>query len=97
MSKYVVIVSIDVVVGRMDELKPLLLAHRDRCLKDEPGTLRFEMLCPKETENKLMLYEEYQDESAYQTHENGTSLARVVAETAGMAVNIDAVDCTVID
>jgi quinol monooxygenase YgiN len=97
LPKYVVIVTIDVVEGRMEELKPLLLAHRDRCLRDEPGTLRFDMLRPKETESKLMIYEEYRDEAAHQTHSNGASLARVGAETIGMVANIDTIDCTVMD
>ncbi len=94
LPKHVVIVTIDVAEGRMEEYKLLLLAHRDRCLKDEPGTLRFDMLYPKGAENKLMLYEEYQDAAAHQAHSNGASLARVLAETAGMAANVHAIDCT---
>jgi quinol monooxygenase YgiN len=97
MTRFVVIATVDVAEGRMEEIIPLLLAHRDRCLKDEPGTLRFEILRPNETENKLMAYEEYQDEAAFQTHSNGASLARVVAETAGMIANLDTVDCSIMD
>jgi quinol monooxygenase YgiN len=97
MPKHVVIVTIDVAEGRMEEYKRLLLAHRDRCLKDEPGTLRFDMLCPIGAENKLVLYEEYQDEAAHQAHSNGASLARAMAETAGMAANVHVVDCTMVD
>ena len=38
---FAIVATFYVAEGRVDEFLPLLLAHRDRCLKDEPGTLRF--------------------------------------------------------
>ena len=38
--------------------------QRARCLKDEPGTLNFEVLMPHDDNTKVMLYEVYQDEAA---------------------------------
>ena len=38
-DKFAIVATFDVAEGRMDEFLPHLLAHRDRCLKDEPGTL----------------------------------------------------------
>jgi len=37
MTKLAIIRTVEVVPGRMDEFLPLLMAHRARCLKDEPG------------------------------------------------------------
>jgi (4S)-4-hydroxy-5-phosphonooxypentane-2,3-dione isomerase len=97
MARFVVIATVNVVEGRMEELLPLLLAHRDRCLTDEPDTLRFEVLRPKETANQLLIYEEYLDEAAWHTHLHAGSFARVVAETTDMVdVSPEGIQCTVI-
>ncbi len=52
----------------MDAFLPLLIAHRDRCLEDEPGTLRFDVLRPRNKENSVLLYEVYADDAAFQVH-----------------------------
>ncbi len=95
MKRLAVVTTIDIAEGRMDEVVPLLLAHRERCLKDESGTLRFDVLRPKQAENKVMVYEEYQDDAAFQVHLNGDSLARVRSEAADMIAKIDSVHCTI--
>ncbi len=97
MARFVVIATINVVDGRMEDFLPLLLAHRDRCLADEPDTLHFQILRPKKPENQLLVYEEYTDEQAWQTHLQAASFTRVVAETAGMVdVSPEGMQCTVI-
>ncbi len=45
MANFAIVATFDVAEGRMDEFLPLLLAHRDRCLASEPGTLRFDVRC----------------------------------------------------
>src|SRR5262245_30721203 len=55
--KVVIIATIEVVPGRMNEYLPLILAHRARCLKDEPGTLALEVLRPQDEDNKVIVYE----------------------------------------
>jgi (4S)-4-hydroxy-5-phosphonooxypentane-2,3-dione isomerase len=44
MPKLAIVVTIEVTPGRRDEFLPLLMAHKARCPKDEPGTLQFEVL-----------------------------------------------------
>ena len=46
MSKFANVVTIEVASGRRDQVVTLLLAHKAR-LKDEPGTLQFEVLLPE--------------------------------------------------
>ena len=76
MSKFASVVTIDVAPGRRDQFLPLLAAHRARSLKDEPGTLQFEILLPNQDESKVLTYEVYRDDAAFEAHRNGASLAR---------------------
>jgi quinol monooxygenase YgiN len=69
--KFAVIGSIEVTPGSRDRFLPLLMAHRARCLRDEPGTLQFEVLLPRDDETKVLLYEVYRDEAAFTAHWNG--------------------------
>jgi len=52
MPKLAIIGTIDLVPGQRDQVLPLLMAHRARCLKDEPETLGFEVLIPAGDETK---------------------------------------------
>lgn len=50
---FAIVATFEIAHGRMDEFLPLLTAHRDRCLKEEPGTLRFDVLRPHGQENSV--------------------------------------------
>ena len=52
MPKLAIVATIEVAPERRDQLLPLLMAHRGRCLKDEPGTLQFDVLAPARTIQK---------------------------------------------
>ena len=97
MAKLAIVGTIEVAPGRRDQLLPLLTAHRARCLKDEPGTLQFEVLAPREDDTKVLLYEVYQDDAAFNVHRNGPSIAQWREETAGMIVKISGTRCTLVD
>ena len=56
MSKFANVVTIEVTPGRRDKVITSLLAHKTR-LKDEPGTLQFELLLPKDDDTKVLSYE----------------------------------------
>jgi (4S)-4-hydroxy-5-phosphonooxypentane-2,3-dione isomerase len=91
------VVTIEVATGRRDQFLPLLAAHKARCLKDEPGTLQFEILLPKEDDTKVLSYEVYRDDAAFEVHRNGPSLAQWREETAGMVVRFHGTRCAVVD
>ncbi len=93
MPKFAVIGTIEIAPGRTQEFVPLLMAHRARCLHDEPGTLRFDVLLPQEDATKVMLYELYRDEAAFDTHWNGPSLARFREEAARMIASVSGSRC----
>src|SRR5262245_13044914 len=96
MSKFANVVTIEVAPGRRDQVVALLLAHKAR-LKDEPGTLQFEVLLPKDDDTKVRMYEMYRDAAAFEVPLNGSSLAPGQEETTGMVVNLLGVRCAVVD
>ena len=89
--------TIEVAGRRRDQLLSSLAAHKARCLKDEPGTLQFEILVPNDDDTKVLSYEVYRDDAAFEVHRNGASLARWREETAGMVVKLYGTRCTVLD
>jgi autoinducer 2-degrading protein len=93
MAKLAIIATIEIVPGRTKEVLPLLMAHRERSLKGEPGTLEFEVLLPHEEENKVLLYELYKDAAAFEEHRNAASIARFREETSGMIAKISGTRC----
>src|SRR5215510_8700417 len=97
MPKFANVVTIEVALGPRDQLLPLLAAHKARCLKDEPGTLEFEILLPKDDDTKVLSYEVYQDEAAFEVHRNGQSLAQLRGEIAGIVVKLHGTRCAVVD
>jgi quinol monooxygenase YgiN len=97
MPKLAIMVAIEVPTGRRDQLLPLLMAHRARCLKEEPGiTLLLEVLVPRDDDTKVLTYEVYRDDAAFETHLNGRYLAQFREETAGMIVNIQVTKCALL-
>jgi (4S)-4-hydroxy-5-phosphonooxypentane-2,3-dione isomerase len=84
MPKLALIATIDVVEGQRDRLLSLLMAHKARSLKDEPGTLQFEVLVPREDDAKLFVYEVYRDDAAFEEHRNAASIAQFRKEADGM-------------
>jgi quinol monooxygenase YgiN len=95
MSKFANVVTIEVAPGRRDQVVTWLLAHKAR-LKDEPGTLQFEVLLPKDDDTKVHLYEMYRDAAAFDVHLTGSSLAQWKEETARMVVKLHGVRCAVV-
>jgi quinol monooxygenase YgiN len=97
MAKFAIVATFEITRGRMDEFLTLLTAHRDRCLGDEPGTLRFDLLRPRTEENRVLLYEVYADDAAFQVHWNGPHVARMRAETSGMVAKLTGIRCSLLD
>jgi (4S)-4-hydroxy-5-phosphonooxypentane-2,3-dione isomerase len=98
MPKLAIVGTIEVAPGRRDQLLPLLMAHRARCLKDETGiTLQLEVLAPYEDDTKVLLYEVYRDDAAFELHRNGASIAQFRQETARMGVKVSVTKCAVLD
>jgi quinol monooxygenase YgiN len=87
MSKVAVIATIEVEPGTRIEVAEIMRRHRERCLRDEPGTLIFELMVPRDDENKLMVYEAYESQAAFDAHWTGASLA-ICRQEAGSRMKI---------
>ena len=94
MSKFAVVATYEIAPEQIGVFLPVLMAHRDRCLRDEPGTLRFDILQP---DNNLMLYEVYEDEAAFKSHRNGKSVARFMEEAGNVERKLTFIKCTLLD
>ena len=97
MSKLVIMGAVEVAPERRDQVLPLLMAHRSRCLKDEPGTLRFEVVLPREDDSRILIYEVYQDDDAFEVHRNAPSRAQWLQDTTGMDVKVIATRCSPVE
>ena len=94
MAKLAIIGTIETAPGRTDEVLGALMAHRERCLRDEPGTLQFEVLKPRDSDNTILLYEVYRDDAAFKAHWEGSSSARTREETRDMIVKLVGTRCS---
>jgi quinol monooxygenase YgiN len=94
MSKFAVVATYEIAPEQIGVFLPLLKAHRERCLRDEQGTLRFDILQP---DHNLMLYEVYEDEAAFQAHRNGESVARFMQEAAHVERKLTFIQCALLD
>ncbi len=97
MAKFAIVATFEIAQGQMEAFLPRLIAHRARCLQDEPGTLRFDVLRPRGEENGVLLYEVYADEAAFQVHWNGPHVARMRAETTGMVTKLTGIRCSLLE
>jgi quinol monooxygenase YgiN len=65
--------------------------------ENEPGTLQFEVLLPKDDDTKVLSFEMYRDAAAFEAHLHGPSLAQLLKETAGMVMKLHGVRCAAVD
>jgi autoinducer 2-degrading protein len=68
MSELVLVVNIEVKPENVDRFMAELLANA-RAARAEPGCKQFDVLVDKDDPTKLMLYEIYKDEAAFETHQ----------------------------
>lgn len=94
MPKLAIIGNLEIAPGHLDRALPLLMA---RCLADEPGTLQFEVLLPRDDQTKVLLYEVYTDDAAFEAHWSGPSTNRLREEAAGMIVGVTGTRCALAD
>ena len=97
MAKLAIIGNLEIAPGHLDGVLPLLMAHRARCLADEAGTLQFEVLLPRDDQTKVLLYEVYTDDAAFEAHWSGPSTNRLREEAAGMIVAVTGTKCALAD
>ncbi len=93
MSKIALSVTVEFDPQFKSVILSALLAHRERCLHDEPGTVQFEVLVPVDEPAKLFIYELYKDSDSLAAHSSGTSIARFRQEVGGKIIAVKAYKC----
>ena len=96
MPRFANVVTIEIAPGHRDQVVTALAAHKAR-VKDEPDTLQFEVLLPKDDDTKVLSFEMYRDAAAFEAHLNGPSLAKLREEIAGIVMKLHGVRCVVVD
>jgi quinol monooxygenase YgiN len=87
--KHAVIATIQVKSGSRFEVLRAVLAHRERSLRDEPGTLQFEVLVPNDEPDKILLFELYADTAAFEAHFfRGASIAQAKKEAGHLMLSL---------
>ncbi len=91
MGKLAIVATIKTLPGKREEYLRHLKAHAQRCLATEPGTLKFEILVPREEADSVMLYEVYASPEAFEAHWNGPSKQQAERDFTGLKVNASGV------
>jgi len=66
---FAVVVTFEVAPGKMAEFLPLISENARASLADEPGCHRFDVCTDPAREGEVFLYEIYEDEAAFETHQ----------------------------
>ena len=94
MSKVALNVVLEFEPDSKEDILCALLAHRERCLNEEPGTIQFEVLVPSGEPTKLFLFELYTDASALSAHSAGQSISTYREEVKGKISSVKASLCS---
>jgi quinol monooxygenase YgiN len=97
MSKLALVATIKTVPGKREEYLKHLKAHAQNYLATEPGTLKFEILVPREEADTVMLYEVYASPEAFEAHWNGPAKQQANRDFEGLRVSASAVRCNVVE
>ena len=81
MSTIAIIGEFTTNAGDFDEFYGLMVKHATAS-REEPGNLRFDVVVPLKSENRLMIYELYEDQAALDAHA-GTERIKAHREKTG--------------
>ena len=84
MGHYSLMVDFQVNDGKMDEFLPLMKENARASVANEPGCLQFDVLHVQGEPNRLVLFEVYQDEAAFQAHMKMPHLAAFLEKARPM-------------
>jgi quinol monooxygenase YgiN len=94
MSPYVIIVEFKVKPGEIDRFMPLMLENAGRSLADEPGCRRFDVLTGED--GRVILYEIYDDEAAFDAHCRSAHYARFNSESEPLVTGKSVIRCDLV-
>ena len=77
---FVLVVNCRIRAGQIDRLMKELLANAAAARETEPGCLQFDVLVDPKDPAKLMLYEVYKDEAAFEAHQQAPHFKRYIEQ-----------------
>ena len=80
MSKFVLAVGLVVKSDQVDRFMSMLLENAKAARETEPGCRQFDVLVDPKDRTRVMLYEVYEDEAAFQAHQQTPHFKRYIAE-----------------
>ncbi len=95
MSKVVLVVELEIEPKHFERFIDIVTRHGAKSLKIEEGCLRFEVLKPKESKNKIILVEMYADDAALDAHWSSDHMNAYRKEVSNMIVSRVASRCDV--
>lgn len=79
------VVVVDLLIGDdRDRFMALMLANAEASLRDEPGCRQFDVCIDPADPERLMLYEVYDDDAAFEAHLAAPHFKTFDSETAGL-------------
>ena len=84
MGKIAISVEFDVKPERWDDFLAIMRAHAAKTKETEEGCERFDVMVPKNGDKRVLLFELYRDEAAFDVHRNAPRLAEVQASYKDM-------------
>ena len=76
---FVLVVNIRIKPDQVARFTPMVLENA-RAARQEPGCRQFEVLVDPKDNTKVMLYEVYNDEAAFETHQQTPHFKKYLAE-----------------
>jgi quinol monooxygenase YgiN len=80
MSKFVLTVGLVIKPDQVDRFMSMLLDNAKAARETEPGCRQFDVLVDPNDRTRVMLYEVYEDEAAFQAHQQTAHFKKYVAE-----------------
>ena len=84
MANYSLIVDFEVKDGMMEQFLPVMKENARASVANEPGCLQFDVLQVQGEPNRVVLFEVYQDEAAFQAHMKMPHLAAFLEKARPM-------------
>jgi quinol monooxygenase YgiN len=67
-QQHVVYVEFETAPADFARFKEMIAANAQASVRDEPGCRQFDVLLPRDAPNRVVLYEVYDDEAAFEAH-----------------------------
>ena len=84
MSRVALIVEFEIKPQHLAAFEEIIRNHARRTIEAEEGCLAFEVLMPRDEENRVYLYECYRDQAAFEEHTRSPILTETRDAYKGM-------------